>query len=70
MLRYTFKTNQGGFPGDVTEGMRIDCVSPIRPLCGMYKSARGRENPLTTGGKQAVPCRTGREAWYLPVSAE
>ena len=33
-----------------TAGMRIDCVSPIRPLCGIYKSApmRGGENPLTT----------------------
>ncbi len=46
--------------------MRIDCVSPIQPLCGIYKSAprykRGGENPLTTGVKQAVPYRTGREA--------
>ena len=31
---------------------------------------RGRENPLTTGVKQAVPYRTGREARYLSVSTE
>ena len=30
----------------------------------------GGENPLTTGVKQAVPYRTGREAWYLSVSTE
>ena len=29
---------------------------------------RGGENPLTTGVKQAVPYRTGREARYLSVS--
>ncbi len=33
--------------------------------CMMY----GR-NPLTTGVKQAVPYRTGREARYLSVSTE
>ena len=31
---------------------------------------RGGENPLTTGVKQAVPYRTGREARYLSVSTE
>ena len=31
---------------------------------------RGGENPLTTGVKQAVPYRTGREVWYLSVSTE
>ena len=31
---------------------------------------RGGENPLTTGVKQAVPYRTGREARYLSVSNE
>jgi hypothetical protein len=31
---------------------------------------RGGENPLTTAAKQAVPYRTGREAWYLSVSTE
>ena len=32
---------------------------------------RGGENPLTTGVKQAVPYRTGREASrYLSVSTE
>ncbi len=36
----------------------------------VYKSARGGENPLTTGVKQAVPYRTGREARYLSVSTE
>jgi hypothetical protein len=30
----------------------------------------GGENPLTTGVKQAVPYRTGREARYLSVSTE
>jgi hypothetical protein len=27
-------------------------------------------NPSTKGAKQAVPYRTGREAWYLSVSAD
>jgi hypothetical protein len=31
---------------------------------------RGGENPLTTGVKQAVPYRAGREAKYLSVSTE
>jgi len=34
------------------------------------KKIRGGENPLTTGVKQAVPYRNGREAWYLSVSTE
>jgi len=55
--------------------MRIDCVSPTRPLCGIYKSApRWRESAndgsKATGVKQAVPYRTGREARYLSVSTE
>ena len=29
-----------------------------------------RKDPLTTGVKQAVPYRTGREARYLSVSTE
>ena len=33
-------------------------------------SERGGENPLTTGVKQALPYRTGREARYLSVSTE
>ena len=50
--------------------MGLVAVMVERPLCGIYKSARGGENPLTTGGKQAVPYRTGREARYLSVSTE
>ena len=41
---------------------------------GIYNRPRGGEthleNPLTTGVKKALPYRTGREAWYLPVSTE
>ena len=60
--------------------MRIVCVaepdSSIRlqfdhtlwHLCATRP--RGGENTLATGVKQTVPYRTGREAWYLPVSTE
>jgi hypothetical protein len=38
-----------------------------KPLCGATNRPRGGENPLTTGVKQAVPYRTGREARSLSV---
>jgi hypothetical protein len=48
----------------------VAIVSPIRPLCGIYKSAPRWGESANEGVKQAVPYRTGREAWYLSVSTE
>ena len=41
---------------------QITVVSTNRP--------RGGQDPLTTGVKQDLPYRTGREAWFLSVSTE
>ena len=45
---------------DVTAGMRIDCVSPIRPLCGIYKSAPRWRESANDGSKTscALPHRS------------
>jgi len=44
----------------VTAGMRIDCVSPIRPLCGIYKSAPRWRKSANDGSKTscALPHRS------------
>ena len=44
--------------------MRIDCVSPIRPLCGIYKSAPRWRESTNDGSKTscALPHRSNREA--------
>ena len=44
----------------VTAGMRIDCVSPIRPLCGIYKSAPRWRKSTNDGSKTscALPHRS------------
>ena len=55
----------------VTAGMRVDCVSPIRLLCGIYKSAPRWRKSANDGSKAscALP-HPGREVWCLSVSTE
>jgi hypothetical protein len=45
---------------EVTAGMRIDCVSPTRPLCGIYKSAPRWRKSANDGSKTscALPHRS------------
>merc|ERR1711998_693723 len=48
-------------------GMRIDCVSPIRPLCGIYKSApRWRES--ANDGSKTSCALLHRSRGLVPVS--
>ena len=42
---------------------RIVFVQLVKDTKTTSNQPRGGENPLTVGVKQAVPYRTGREAW-------
>ena len=53
---------------DVTAGMRIDCVSPIRPLCGIYKSAPRWREPANDGSKISFALRP--TATTAPVASD
>ena len=52
--------------------MTYNKIGKIGVVSGVVSTnrPRGGENPLTTGVKKALPYRTDREAWYLPVSTE
>jgi hypothetical protein len=67
---------QGNLNHKILEKRHRNILCELRKLRELLlESSRGGggpggENPLTTGVKQAVPYRTGREARYLSVSTE